>query len=106
VGHGDSSVVARGKSRCDATLQLVDFFRDFVECGPCVEGALIGREGFRLRETGGMVRGRAGDVVGGSDEHRVRRPASHNCLDFVEGSINIIVRSRWRGERSASGLFG
>jgi len=45
-----------------------------------------------------MVRGRAGDVVRGSDERRMRRPASHYHSDFVEGVVDIIIRNRWRGE--------
>jgi len=104
VGHGSGSVVARGRNRCDSTVQLVGLLRDFEEFGPFIEGSLIG--GFRLWETGGMVRGRAGEVVVGSDERRVRRPASHHQLDFVEGAIDIIIRSRGRGERIAIGVVG
>ena len=104
MGHGSGSVVARGRNRCDSTVQLVGLLRDFEEFGPFIEGSLIG--GFRVRETGGRVRGRAGEVVVGSDERRVRRPASHHQLDFVEGAIDIIIRSRGRGERIAIGVVG
>jgi len=94
VGHGNGGVFARGKGHCDSTVQLVGSLHNFFEFGPCVKGSLISGEGFRLREAGGMVWGQAGAVMGGSDERRVQRPALHHFLDFVEGAINIIVRSR------------
>jgi len=94
VGIGIGGVFARGKSCCDSTAQLVGSLHNFFEFGPCIEGFLTSGEGFRLREIGGMVWGQAGDVMGGSDDRRVQRPALHHFLDFVEGAINIIIRSR------------
>ncbi len=70
-------------------MQLRGFDFKVIELGPGVEWFVIGRWGFRRRETGEMARGNAGNSAVVVDRS-MRRPAAHYLGNVGECAVNEV----------------
>jgi len=89
--------VGAGIGRCGghwpASLHLLDFGNDLIECGPIIKGFVIDRNGVRWWEVGNVALGVASDGASFAMGAVGRwRPSAHQLCDFIsEGAVNVVV---------------